>query len=195
MIKLKNILFEQSALMGRTINRNLINLLSPKIQERANKLLDTWEENGYVVQIKQTHRTWDQQTKYYKSGKSNNSGGDGMHEYGRAIDVLLIKGDHNYDPDLDSDGSTTSWDKKMRASNVPTTTMLGFAKGQGWEAFGLELNFDWFHIQYTDEFTSQKGGDDRFICKYGKNEISNLRHVPIETKQKYYNFIDNKESC
>ena len=73
--------------------------------------------------------------------------------------------------------------------------MLGFAKGQGWEAFGLELNFDWFHIQYTDEFTSQKGGDDRFICKYGKNEISNLRHVPNETKQKYYNFIDNKESC
>ena len=180
---------------GEIINQDLINQLSPSIMNKTIKLLNTWKENGYVVKIKQTHRSWEQQTGYFKRGKAQIRGGDGLHEYGRAIDVLLIKGDPNIDKDLDSDGTTTSWDKKMRARNVPTPTMLGFAKSQGWEAYGLEWGWDWFHVQYTDEFTNQKGGDAAFICKYGKSEISKLSHVPKETKQKYYKFIDNKKSC
>ena len=34
------------------------------------KLLNTWKENGYVVKIKQTHRSWEQQSGYFNKGNA-----------------------------------------------------------------------------------------------------------------------------
>jgi len=199
MIKLKHILLDQydnwkpwdftykTSLPAEMTAK--IQKLSPNIQSKAKELCKAWLKDGYDFYIRHSIRTWEDQDKAYNRGTAKIKGGSGVHEYGRAMDIRLLKGNPSFDPDLDEDGTPTTWSKEVGGSDAPTPEMLNIAKNLGWESGGLDWGWDWYHIQYTDEFTNKKGGDKEFICKYGKEEI---KKVQPENLEKYNNYIKSK---
>jgi hypothetical protein len=60
----------------------------------------------------------------------------------------------------------------------------------GFESYGLSWGWDYYHIQFTSEFTNQKGGDLKFLKKYGRQLLNTYEVPSTEDKKKYMNQLN-----
>lgn len=148
-----------------------INELHPNVIPKFQKLVNSWKAKGYKFKITDGFRTFDEQENEFQKGTSKARGGLGIHNYGHAIDVYMWNG--------------KNWDR-------PSDAMLKVAVNNGFESYGLSWGWDFYHVQYTKEFTGQKGGDANFIKKYGKQLIDSYSKISSEDKKKMKKNIDAK---
>lgn len=55
----------------------------------------------------------------------------------------------------------------------------------GFESYGLSWGWDFYHIQFTSEFVNQKGGDLKFLKKYGRQLLDTYDLPSPSDKKKF----------
>ena len=154
--------------MDSSINEHL-KKLHPYVQKQFKELFDYWKSKGIIFKISESYRDFEQQEIFFDRGTSKVPGGLGIHNYGHAVDVYYWNG--------------TKWDR-------PTDEMLQIAQKMGFESYGLSWGWDYYHIQFTSEFTNQKGGDLKFLKKYGRQLLNTYEVPSTEDKKKYMNQLN-----
>ena len=128
---------------------NLKNL-NRAVEYAARKLIEHSNKANVDIRITQGYRSIEYQNDLYAQGRTkpgtivtNAKGGSSYHNFGLAIDFVLIKGGYDTKADLDKDG-TADW-----MEVVAIAKMLGFEWGGDWERF-----IDKPHFQMTFGLTT-----------------------------------------
>lgn len=158
-----------------TLNR--INKAHPKIREQLredylycnNKLLG----KGVRLRFAWVYRTDEEQNKlYYKKPKVTNAkGGQSIHNYGLAFDIVLL-----YDKNLDGKFEEASWDMVRDGDNDGKSDwyeVINFFKSRGYEWGG-----DWQRFKDYPHFQKSFGYNWRDLKKMIKegNTITDLKN-------------------
>lgn len=149
--------------MDSSINDHL-KKLHPYVQEKFNELFNFWKSKGFIFKVTDSYRNFDTQQEFFNRGTSKVPGGLGIHNYGHAIDVYNWNGN--------------KWDR-------PSDEMLKIAQKMGFESYGLSWGWDFYHIQFTSEFVNQKGGDLKFLKKYGRQLLDTYDLPSPSDKKKF----------
>ncbi|NBU82952.1 MAG: hypothetical protein EBS55_15040 [Flavobacteriaceae bacterium] len=149
--------------MDSSINDHL-KKLHPYVQEKFNELFNVWKSKGFIFKVTDSYRNFDTQQEFFNRGTSKVPGGLGIHNYGHAIDVYNWNGN--------------KWDR-------PSDEMLKIAQKMGFESYGLSWGWDFYHIQFTSEFVNQKGGDLKFLKKYGRQLLDTYDLPSPSDKKKF----------
>lgn len=152
-----------------------IKLMHPALRE---KLLDeyltinTKLPKGVRLRFAYTLRTIAEQNELYAQGRTkkgnivtNAKGGQSIHNYGLAFDIVLL-----YDKDNNGTFETASWEMNSHWNNV-----VSFFKSKGWSWGGDWANFkDYPHFEYKNGKTWRDYANDKNVItegtvKYPKN--------------------------
>jgi len=123
--------------------------LHPIVEEKSNQLLDRAEEIGIPIIISDSFRSIESQDVLYEKGRSIEGsivtyarGGQSYHNYGLAIDFVLLNSDGTISYDLQRDlngNGEADWFEVVRIAKD-----LGFLSGAEWPGFK-----DYPHLEYT----------------------------------------------
>ncbi len=131
--------------------------LNPAVENATRKLIELCNQNGIDIRITQGLRTIDEQNKLYAQGRTvttdkdgnklgivtNAQGGHSYHNFGLAVDFVLIKG--GYDMSYDAnDNNVPDWNEVVTIAKA-----LGFEAGADWTTFK-----DNPHFQMTFGFST-----------------------------------------
>ncbi len=131
------------------LSRSLPQGLHPIVEEKSNELIRKAEEIGIPILISEGFRSGESQDVLYEKGRTiegnivtHARGGESYHNYGLAIDFVLLNSDGSisYDiyRDLNENGEA-DWFEVIRIGKE-----LGFSSGADWSGFK-----DYPHLEYT----------------------------------------------
>ncbi|QBP42788.1 M15 family metallopeptidase [Paenisporosarcina antarctica] len=123
--------------------------LHPIVEEKSNQLLERVEKIGIPIIISDSFRSIESQDVLYDKGRSIEGsivtyarGGQSYHNYGLAIDFVLLNSDGTISYDLQRDlngNDEPDWFEVVRIAKD-----LGFLSGAEWPGFK-----DYPHLEYT----------------------------------------------
>ena len=111
---------------GTSLSEQRLAELAPALASRGNELVSRCHDEGILIRISQSLRTWSEQDALYAQGRTAPGrvvtfarGGESFHNFGLAFDIVL----------LDSSGRPT-WD--ARHPGWSTAGQVGVALGLSW---------------------------------------------------------------
>ncbi|MGM5472130.1 peptidoglycan-binding protein [Bacillus pumilus] len=160
-------------LIDRSI-RNMGSGIHKIVKESAIEMIKQAYKEGIFVQITSGYRSFAEQNKLYAQGRTapgkivtNAKGGQSNHNYGLAIDYVL----------LSADGKKALWtvnEKWRRVAQIGKS--LGFSWGGDWKSFK-----DYPHLEMMGSLTltQLQAGKRPFLVSFLSNKVS---EKPIKTK-------------
>lgn len=138
-----------------SVTKQRIKLAHPKLRDELEDLIENINTNILTgqskVRLAYTLRTWTEQDELYAQGRTkpgkkvtNAKGGDSMHNYGLAVDIVLI-----------IDGKDASWDTKKdwdKDKQSDWMEIVSEFKKKGWEWGG-----DWVSFKDMPHFEKSFG--------------------------------------
>ncbi|MEK5008597.1 M15 family metallopeptidase [Bacillus sp. FSL K6-3312] len=160
-------------LIDRSV-RNMGAGIHSVVKETAIEMIKQAYKEGIYVQITSGYRSFAEQNKLYAQGRTapgkivtNGKGGQSNHNYGLAIDYVL----------LSADGKKALWtvnEKWRRVAQIGKS--LGFSWGGDWKSFK-----DYPHLEMMGSLTltQLQAGKRPFLVSFISNKVS---EKPIKTK-------------
>lgn len=161
------------------ISSDRVQLLHPLVRDSATRILAKAElklTGNALLRYAHTFRSFAEQEALYNQGRNGNKGpivtnakpGYSYHNYGLAVDIVLI-----------IDGKTASWDMKAdydKDGEADWMEVVKLFKEEGWQWGGDFKSFkDYPHFQKTFGYS-----ESQLLLKYNKKDfISNTGYVKI----------------
>jgi len=174
------------------IDRSIIKMgsgIHNVVKESAIEMIKRAYAEGIFVRITSGYRSTSEQNKLYAQGRTtpgkivtNAKGGQSNHNYGLAIDYVL----------LSEDGKKASWtvnDKWRRVASIGKS--LGFSWGGEWESFK-----DYPHLEMMGGLTLSQlqAGKHPVLVSLISNKMSVANPVPVTTESKISTSTSSKSS-
>lgn len=165
----------------------LLNGLHPVVKQAAIKLIEYCYDKGIYIRITQGLRTVAEQNALYAQGRTtkgsivtNAKGGYSWHNFGFAIDFVLIESAYDMKADKNKNG-VADW------SEVATIAKkLGFEWGGDWTSFK-----DYPHFQMTFGLTLAQVRNGAIPTQEQLNKVMNLLQIKASKEVKDDDRVDN----